>query len=76
MRSHRWAQPQLSCLITAIADDPGHKHARRRSVDLGGSPNRLGYPGLGTSAMPVWPAAGSAAARRLPLLRPPAKGSS
>ena len=24
MRSHRRAQPQLSCLVTAIADDPGH----------------------------------------------------
>ena len=34
MRSHRRAQQQLSCLVTAIADDPGHKHARRRSVHL------------------------------------------
>jgi len=29
MRSHRWAKPQLSCLVTAIADDPEHKHACR-----------------------------------------------
>ena len=32
MRSHRRAQPQLSCLVTAIADDPEQKRARRRIV--------------------------------------------
>jgi integrase-like protein len=34
MRSHRRAHPQLSCLATAIADDPEHKHARHRIVHL------------------------------------------
>ena len=34
MRSHRRAQPQLSCLVTAIADDPEQKRARRRIVRL------------------------------------------
>jgi hypothetical protein len=34
MRSHRWAQPPLSCLVTAIADDPERKHARRWIVHL------------------------------------------
>ena len=41
MRSHRRAQLQLSCLVTAIGDDPEQKRARRRSV----RPYRSGLAG-------------------------------
>ena len=30
--SLRGSEPRMSCLVTAIADDPEHKHARRRGV--------------------------------------------
>ena len=38
VRSHRRAQPEMSCLVTAIADDPEQRHARRRSAP--GQPSR------------------------------------
>ena len=64
MRSYRWAQPQLSCLVTAVATTLNTStHAAESCTWRFTEPAALPRPG--TSAMPVWPAAGSAAARRL-----------
>ena len=48
-RPHRQAQPRMSCLVTGIADDPEHKHARRRACALPfragrDRPRPAGYP--------------------------------
>ena len=61
-----WSPPSRTTLNTST-------HAAESCTWRFTEPAALPRPGI--SAMPVWPAAGSAAARRLPFLRPSAKGS-